>query len=513
MVLILIVILATQIDFKLPELKDGDSISIIIAPEESSSRYANKFITTALKLGEERDVFQYIVFGTSSLVKNTSIKLTYDTSNIIYWGMPNLQQYLNVFFLYWRIARFVWRNNNYIKNVVVYSSPDLTYHMFRYLHKRLDGKVRLIATGVPDKEVITGTPGKQTISLIKNSHRVILPLSGGSYTDFYNNLQTQGYWDSKKLFQCPSAFVLDYLKDAKDTHVNIRENKEILLLIGSRESEISRHLSLAKYILNKFERTEFRVSILAPNKDIQQHLKELFGNYRCADFDLDENHNYSLARLVICKSGTALIKPSLFGIPTIPFYIPSFRTKLAVRLVSYQQKKRSHTPIRKAYLLLPNLITKSDFLIHEFIGSVDLNRLGATIDSFIENPPDAENFRASFAREFLGVKGNSQGFKSIVDEYLKESTKNLKIIEQSILNDCDLDRQNCPDPESLLNKLKKKIPDEEPLSVFATWRYCGKNENQILDAFRKKKVRITDTAAMAIAAHLIRAGGVDAHTP
>jgi lipid A disaccharide synthetase len=503
LILIFIVIAAARIDLEFPKFKDGDRISIIIAPEESSSRSANRYIRTASKLKEYCD-FQYVVFGTNSIVKRTNIHSTYDTSNITFWGVPNLQEALRAFFLYYSIARFILRNEKHIKNVIVYSSPDLSYRLFRYLHKRLDTKIRFIATGMPEKEVITGVPGKQTVSLIKNSHRLILPISGGGFTDFYDNLKSLGYWDPKKFFECRSALVIDYLKNTKNVHINLNDNKEILLLIGSRGSEISRHLSVAKYTLNKFENTEFRVFFLAPNEDVHEYLKGLFGDYKCAGFDLDEKHDYSLARLVICKSGTALIKPVLFGIPTIPFYIPSFRTKLTVKLVNYQLRKRTHNALHKPYFLLPNLITKSDFLVDEFLGSVDLNRLGNTIDGFIENPPDTEKFRVSFAREFLGVDGNIQGFTSVVEEYLKESTKNLKIIEQSILEDSYIDRKICPNPRGLLNKLKEKIPDDEPLSAFAIWRYCGRDEDQTIDAFRTMKLGIKDSTAIAIASNLIQ---------
>ena len=480
---------------KFPVVMENDIVSIIIAPEESSSRFANKYIMRACELNSIICDYRYLAIGTPSLVKDTKIELIYDISEDIFWGLPNLYQLLTCAIIYYRVAIYIIKNQNNIKNVILYSSPDLAPHFFRYIGRRKHDKIKFICTGLPNKEVFASAVGKQTKNILQSTHRIILPFSSGLYSDYYKILQQKNLWNSEKILRCQSSFIMDYLYDAKKTHIEHSANKDIICMIGSHKLEINRHIHIADNIIKKFQRTNYSIVFLCINAQAISYLESLFSNYNNVKFILETEYDYSKARIAVCKSGIGLLKPILYGIPTIPFYLPNIRTKIYF-YATYLCKKATSKDVNKNYFLLPNLLTKKELFPNTFVGKVNLDSLSDMINSYINHPPDTEILRIELAKNFLEIDSNDNTFESLINNYLKRSKRNLVQIRKKLSSDAEEDFSINPKVTDSNQQIHRSFYDD---LLAVSQLFSKSSEEEIKAAFLERKLVLSESAAIFLA--------------
>lgn len=487
----LIAILArsyTTTNFQWTSKKDKKPIGVVIAPEESGSRYVAYFLEKRSSMVSEYAKYQYIGIGTDSLHKLGKIHLAANTSDIASWGVPSLTRLLSNLFIYLQLLLFILINKKLVKNIIIFSSPDLIYYLVPLIRIVVARDITLITISVPEKEVVLGVVGKQSIRNLANSDRIILPFMGGKFDKYYSLIEKSKYCDSKKIIRCQAAYVIDYLEKSKDIESYkksiIPERNDIIVLLGSRIEEINFHLKIAEVCIQEAQETNNNIILLASNLNNSTYLNRFFGHHHFVTVVMEDSYDYSRAKLAICKSGTALIKPILFGIPTIPFYIPNLRTKLYLQLIHVRKIQFNF-----GYFLLTNLIAgKDDYLSTDFLGSINYEKLKKEIHKYILEPPDIEPYRIEFAKQFLRVKGDRvTTYSDVVDDYLSSSKRNLAKIRLEIRKDA---------------KREEKITasyNEEQQETYQELKDSGYTNAKILQKFIDNSIVPTDAVGLSLA--------------
>lgn len=123
---------------------------------------------------------------------------------------------------------------------------------------------------------------------------------------------------------------------------------EVLLLPGSREGELRRHLPVMLGAAERIQaRGATRFRLVVPNKALR-HLAQQLGAPDSPDFRLQTGglaEALAAAAVAIASTGTVTLECALFGVPTVALYKTSWST--------YQVAKRLVTV---PYLAMPNLL-------------------------------------------------------------------------------------------------------------------------------------------------------------
>lgn len=478
----------TYVKFNFPpnSRDEEERIGIIIAPEESASRYASYFLKKRCDVVKEFSQYTYIGIGTSSL-KNSYVHLAVDTSHIAFWGVPSFTRLLSNILIYLRLLWFIFRNKQHVTNVIIYSNPDLIYYLAPLLRKVGPNDMTIITTSVPEKEVARQKIGDQTRKNIHSSDRIILPFLGGKFSDYYSLLKNNGLFNEKKIIQCQAAYVIDYLEKSTikpSTSYSKKNKTEIIVLLGSRLEEINYHLNVAKQCIETSKRLNLKTVIIASSNDNKDYLYKLFCHHSNLIVVLDDEYDYGNALVAVCKSGTALIKPILFGIPTIPYYIPNIRTHIYIKY--FYLKNIDFDP---EMFLLPNLIVNRKFnlLTTEFLGSVDVSKLDAAIERYCVSKPNTEDYRIEFAREFLGVHSSKTTYSEIVNEYLSNSKRNLAKLRKEMRIDAQKEKDII------------KSYNEEQQDIYDQLLNKGLDNIEILKLFNDHSILPNDSIAVNLA--------------
>jgi len=179
-----------------------------------------------------------------------------------------------------------------------------------------------------------------------------------------------------------------------------RPHQLVVLLPGSREGELARHLPVfhgaARLIMSK-QTVQFKMCL--PNKSLAE---------KAAQFDWPPNTEIAVGRLsetlrhadvALASTGTVTMECAYFGVPAVTLYKTSWST--------YQIGKRI---IQVNFLAMPNLLA-GDAIYPEFIqhAATSENIARAALD-FLENPPRREATRLKLAKviRMLGAPGASQ---------------------------------------------------------------------------------------------------------
>jgi lipid-A-disaccharide synthase len=177
-----------------------------------------------------------------------------------------------------------------------------------------------------------------------------------------------------------SRFAMDHLllRDSSPVAEAI-ENREsqILLLPGSRRSELNRHLPVMLEALKQIQNQQptARGKMVLPNASLMELAKSL-GAPTTLEIQIGELHTaLREADIAIASTGTVTMECAFFGVPTITLYKTSWSTyEIAKRIVKVKS------------LTMPNLLADAE-----------------VFPEFIQNAATAENI----SRAALGLLGNA----------------------------------------------------------------------------------------------------------
>ena len=158
----------------------------------------------------------------------------------------------------------------------------------------------------------------------------------------------------------------------------ISENK-ILLLPGSRESELQRHLPvmLRALTLIREKRPELQVKVVLPNDALKQLANRLSAPQSRVEIQIGNlPQALAAADLAIASTGTVTMECAFFGVPTVTLYRTSWLTyQIARRIVTVKS------------LTMPNLLADNE-IFPEFVqgAATPGNIAGAALD-LLQNEP------------------------------------------------------------------------------------------------------------------------------
>lgn len=489
--------------------KTNKMVDVLVAPEESASRIVSHYLCKMCYQPCNKyahtpsDNCIYLAIATPSIMSDHvrqcgCMHMFCDTSSISSWGIPSLGKLLTYSFIYLQFLIYLFFNHDKIRSILVYSSPDMASKLFPHVRKKYPA-IKLYSAGVPEKEVIKGKPGKQTEKIFINSDKIILPISGGKFDAFYRELRRSDFYKDESIVHCKSHFILEHLQAAAKAPSyieTIESRKDIIVLLGSRIDEINCHLPVLRALNNV--NLDCNIVLLSANSTLNYYLNSLIKNKYNFQVIPEDEYSYSNAKIAICKSGASLIKCVVFGIPTIPFYIPNFRTYLYFK---YDLMKNNKFDIK--YVLLPHLIVGDSFLTTKFLGKIDQSELTSAIRDYFINA--LEKYSADYAKKvafsFLGEVEQCNGncVMAVVNEYQRYSARNLVNAKK------ELKLGKISDDIEKRLKQKDKLDDilsfTQQTEVLSNAIICNPDINEsFFEIVKQKELIITD--AMSVGALL-----------
>ncbi len=196
------------------------------------------------------------------------------------------------------------------------------------------------------------------------------------------------------------------------------QGSELLLLPGSRVSELRRHLPpmLAAWERIRVARPDVRARMVLPSDEMVQ-LVHAIGGVTLNSIALQIgglSEALATATVAIASTGTVTLECALFGVPTVAMYRTSWPTYLIGRQI-----------VQVKYLAMPNLLADEP-IYPEFIQSAATpENLSATALQFLDNAELREAAKAKLTRvvESLGETGASQRAAKAILELLGSSSK------------------------------------------------------------------------------------------
>lgn len=182
----------------------------------------------------------------------------------------------------------------------------------------------------------------------------------GFENDFFNKNEVNSVFLGHPIFDIIKQSGVDYdayLREAKKSPAAGADKNKIILMPGSRKSEISSLLPViiesAEIINKKYGRGggfEF-ILPMAPSADetpVKKYLKKAKFNYRFVYSDFDKYQNFSQAAFALASSGTATLELALFGVPMVILYKVAALTELVGRFL-----------LKAKYIGLPNILARA----------------------------------------------------------------------------------------------------------------------------------------------------------
>ncbi|MGN6555614.1 MAG: lipid-A-disaccharide synthase [Verrucomicrobiota bacterium] len=183
--------------------------------------------------------------------------------------------------------------------------------------------------------------------------------------------------------------------DINATPVSSRPT-EILLLPGSRRSELNRHLPVMLEALNKIRATHSNAlaKMVLPNNSLAELAKTL-GTPADLQIQIGNLHTaLQSAEIAIASTGTVTMECAFFGVPTVTLYKTSWSTyQIARRLVKVKS------------LTMPNLLAGAE-VFPEFIqnAATSENISRAALD-LLQNPSRRAEIKKSLAQIVASLGG------------------------------------------------------------------------------------------------------------
>ena len=193
---------------------------------------------------------------------------------------------------------------------------------------------------------------------------------------------------------------------------------ELLLLPGSRVSELRRHLPpmLAAWERIRVARPDVRARMVLPSDEMVQ-LVHAIGGVTLNSIALQIgglSEALATATVAIASTGTVTLECALFGVPTVAMYRTSWPTYIIGRQI-----------VQVKYLAMPNLLADEP-IYPEFIQSAATpENLAAASLQFLDNAELREAAKSKLTRvaESLGETGASQRAAKAILELLGSSSK------------------------------------------------------------------------------------------
>ena len=193
---------------------------------------------------------------------------------------------------------------------------------------------------------------------------------------------------------------------------------ELLLLPGSRVSELRRHLPpmLAAWERIRVARPDVRARMVLPSDEMVQ-LVHAIGGVTLNSIALQIgglSEALATATVAIASTGTVTLECALFGVPTVAMYRTSWPTYIIGRQI-----------VQVKYLAMPNLLADEP-IYPEFIQSAaTAENLAAAALQFLDNAELREAAKSKLTRvaESLGETGASQRAAKAILELLGSSSK------------------------------------------------------------------------------------------
>ncbi len=196
------------------------------------------------------------------------------------------------------------------------------------------------------------------------------------------------------------------------------QGSELLLLPGSRVSELRRHLPpmLAAWERIRVARPDVRARMVLPSDEMVQ-LVHAIGGVTLNSIALQIgglSEALATATVAIASTGTVTLECALFGVPTVAMYRTSWPTYIIGRQI-----------VQVKYLAMPNLLADEP-IYPEFIQSAaTAENLAAAALQFLDNAELREAAKSKLTRvaESLGETGASQRAAKAILELLGSSSK------------------------------------------------------------------------------------------
>ena len=207
--------------------------------------------------------------------------------------------------------------------------------------------------------------------------------------------------------------IVDLVTESKKTLKKVKKKNTILLLPGSRHSEIDRHfpflLDLAKLL--KSQRPKMKIEVVVASEAIDKLMKA-YNIPKYIGLTYDGTHPaLNRAAMAVACSGTVTLECALFDVPLTIIYATS-------KITGFIIKRIANLP----YVAMINII-RGRFVAKEFLQeNMKLLQVNQEVDEILDN----ENYSQVMRRELKEVrKGLGSGkaalkaakyFKSLVDQ-------------------------------------------------------------------------------------------------
>jgi len=212
--------------------------------------------------------------------------------------------------------------------------------------------------------------------------------------------------------------MLDRIAGMGSNHRNVASQPTILLLPGSRKSELRRHLpvmlSALRLIREKLPQAKARM--VAPNEALADMAKSLGVDCEIQVRDLPQA--LAEADVAIASTGTVTMECALFGLPTVTLYK---KLLLGVGL--------SIGIIKSKWFTMPNIIAKEE-LYPEFLqgAATPANIAGATLE-LLQNQSRRDEIKDKLAKiiSTLGGPGASRRAAQAITQLLEPGNRNREV--------------------------------------------------------------------------------------
>lgn len=166
--------------------------------------------------------------------------------------------------------------------------------------------------------------------------------------------------------------------------------KQILLLPGSRISEVKKLLPIFKALTSKIDNFSFVISVVETTKDyVQKHIKKWSNKPKLV---LNNRYQvYSNSLFAIAKSGTVSVELAMLKIPTIVIYKMNALTEFIVKLV-VKIKYASLVNILSNKLIYPELLGVKKATTKNIIQEIDKILIENNYNTIKQDLDKAYNF-------------------------------------------------------------------------------------------------------------------------
>ena len=271
----------------------------LLAGEKSGDLIGAKIIK---KIKENHTDINFIGIG-GDLMQKEGLKTLFPMNELSVMGVVEILPKL--FHILKRIketANFIIKNKPDI--VITIDSPDFNFRVMKLVKKYdVNNKIKKIHFIAPSVWAYRKSRAEK-ISKIYDLLFCILPFEP-PYFEKYN---------------LKSVFVGHPMFENSAINENIYnfDSNIINITLGSRISEVKRHLPIIKEVINNIKDKEFYILATENTKDYI--LKNINNNVKVIS-DLEEKNNIiKLSKLVIAKSGTNNLEIASLGVPMIVYY-------------------------------------------------------------------------------------------------------------------------------------------------------------------------------------------------